>query len=65
MLVAFALVKITRPLRAKLLVVARILGWITAVAMTNVFLPGSLCIRTCHREIIDTTRGIVSSKFQW
>jgi aquaporin related protein len=57
---ALALVKIITPLRAALLVVAQILGGISAAALVNVLLPQSLFVRTQLGGGISTVQGIIS-----
>jgi aquaporin related protein len=57
---ALALVKIITPLRAALLVVAQILGGISAAALVNVLLPESLFVRTQLGGGISTVQGIIS-----
>lgn len=59
---ALGLVQIITPLRAALLVVAQVLGGITAAALVNVLLPGSLYVRTRLGGDINTAQGIFSSK---
>ena len=54
---AMALVKIITPIRAALLVVAQVLGGITAAALVNALLPGSLYVRTRLGGDISTVQG--------
>jgi aquaporin related protein len=54
---ALALVKIITPLRAGLLVLAQILGGITAAALIDALLPGSLYVRTRLGGGINVAQG--------
>jgi aquaporin related protein len=62
---ALALVKIISPLRCVLLVVAQILGGISAAALINALLPGSLYVRTRLGGDINTSQGTSQNAFDF
>ena len=62
---ALALVKIISPLRCVLLVVAQILGGISAAALINALLPGSLYVRTRLGGDINTSQGTSQDTFDF
>jgi len=60
---ALGLVKVIPPLRAALLVVSQVLGGITAAALVNALLPGSLFVRTRLGGDINTAQGLFLEMF--